>query len=176
MAYKERDERLREAFLEAIAKFPQEALTYVDEMGVEHYLHRPRAWSPRGVSAQGWVQGRRYGRTGIVAGLCGKRAVAPMQYEGTMDTALFEFWFDGMLLPGLQRGCVIVMDNARFHRKAVLCEMAQRRGCFVLFLPPYSPDLNPIEKFWAWLKARLRKVLPYFDSLNGAIKDCFNAI
>jgi transposase len=122
---------------------------------------------------RGWVPGRRYERTGIVAGLQGGKAVAPVQYEGTMDAALFESWFGGMFLPCLAKGSVIVMDNARFHRKAVLCGMASRSGCLVLFLPPYSPDLNPIERLWAWLKARLRKTLARFGSLGEAIRDCF---
>ena len=173
MCYSERDERLREAFADAIAGVLAESLIYVDETGIDCFLHRPYARSPKGVPVKGWAPGRRYGRTGLVAGLRMGRPVAPMQYEGTMDAQLFESWFGEMLLPGLKAGSVIVMDNARFHRKATLGEMARSRGCRVLFLPPYSPDLNPIENLWAWLKARLRKILPNFDSLDAAIKDCF---
>ena len=92
-----------------------------------------------------------------------------------MDGVLFGFWFKTMLLPVIKPKSVIVMDNARFHQKNLLCEMAQQAGCRVLFLPPYSPDLNPIEKFWAWLKAKLRKILPLFQSLDLAIEDCFKA-
>ena len=53
------------------------------------------------------------------------------------------------------------------------CQSREKAGCRIVFLPPYSPDLNPIEKFWAWLKSRLRKVLPNFTSLNDALTDCF---
>jgi len=80
-----------------------------------------------------------------------------------------------MLLPFLVPGSVIVMDNARFHCKSKLLPAAQEAGCHILFLPPYSPDLNHIEFFWAWLKTRLRKLLPSFASLDDAIIDCFNA-
>lgn len=95
-----------------------------------------------------------------------------MRYEGTMDAAFFEAWFVRMLLPCLRAGDTVVLDNASFHRKAVLRELAHKAGCQILFLPPYSPDLNPIEKFWAWLKGRLRKILPLFASLQKAIDDC----
>ena len=173
MCYAERDESLREAFAEAIAGVLAELLAYVDETGIDRFLYRPYARSPKGVPVQGWAPGRRHERTGLVAGMCMGRPVAPMQYEGTMDAQAFEPWFARMLLPSLKAGSVIVMDNARFHRKAALGEMAHCRGCRVLFLPPYSPDLNPIENLWAWLKARLRKILPNFDSLDEAIKDCF---
>lgn len=65
------------------------------------------------------------------------------------------------------------MDNATFHRKAKLRELAINAECEVLFLPPYSPDLNPIEKFWSWLKQKLREVLPEYDNFMDALIDCF---
>ena len=115
-----------------------------------------------------------YERTSFVAGKCEKQIIAPLQYSGTMDSALFNLWFETMLLPSVKVGSVIVLDNARFHQKKVLCELAEKAQCHVLFLPPYSPHLNPIEHFWAWLKERLRKILPLFRSLDDAILDCFN--
>ena len=65
------------------------------------------------------------------------------------------------------------MDNAAFHRKSTLPEIAKKMNCHVLFLPPYSPDLNPIENKWAWLKKTLRKNLHNFDSFDDAILDTF---
>jgi transposase len=164
---------LREEYRQAISQLPKSQLVYVDETGIDQYLYRPYARAPRGLPAQGKLSGRRYERTSIVAGQCGRSIVAPLQYEGTMDGALFRYWFGKMLLPSLAPGSVIVLDNARFHQKKILHGLAQKAGCSVLFLPPYSPDLNPIEKFWAWLKARLRKILPRFLSLDDAIHDCF---
>jgi transposase len=145
----------------------------VDETGMDQYLYRPYARAPKGLPVPGKISGKRYRRTSIVAGQCDKRVLAPLQYSGTMDSALFEFWFATMLLPTLKAGSVIVMDNARFHRKAALHELAAQAECLILFLPPYSPDLNPIENLWAWLKARLRKILPLFHSFDEALLDCF---
>ena len=99
-----------------------------------------------------------------------------MQYEGTTDSILFEFWFEKYLLPCLPDNAVIVMDNASFHRKNKLLEIAKNYKKKLIFLPPYSPELNPIEKFWAWLKQHLRKNLYLFDSLDDAILSAFQVV
>ena len=103
----------------------------------------------------------------------GDKILAPFQYSGTMDSSLFEFWFSHQLLPSLDKGTVIVMDNASFHSKRGLLFAAQNAGCTLLFLPPYSPELNPIEKFWAWLKRFLRKILPLPLSFDDALFTAF---
>ena len=86
---------------------------------------------------------------------------------------LLEFWFSNRLLPSLEQGTVIVMDNASFHSKKRLLFAAQNAGYKLLFLPPYSPQLNPIEKFWAWLKRFLRKILLSAHSFNDALCTAF---
>jgi len=91
-----------------------------------------------------------------------------------MRSGLFEYWFEHILLPELPRKTVIVMDNASFHLKNALHGIALKFDCSVLFLPPYSPDLNPIEHFWAWLKQKLRELLPAYDDFDSALSACFN--
>jgi hypothetical protein len=115
----------------------------VDETGVDTYLHREYAYSPKGVAVYGMVSGHKYKRIGIVAAQMGKQIVAPLQYEGTMDRDLFELWFQQCLLPALPEASVIVMDNASFHRKKQLIPLAEEAGHRLIFLPPYSPELNP---------------------------------
>ncbi len=90
-----------------------------------------------------------------------------------MDSHLFEFWFSQQLLPSLDKETVIVMDNASFHSKKRLFSAAQNAGCKLIFLPPYSPELNPIEKFWASLKRFLRKILPSASSFEDALFAAF---
>ena len=89
------------------------------------------------------------------------------------DSSLFEFWFSNQLLPSLDKGTVIVMDNAAFHSKKRLLSAAQIAGCKLLFFPPYSPELSPIEKFWARLKRFLHKILPAASSFDDALFTAF---
>ena len=81
-----------------------------------------------------------------------------------------------MLVPVLQPGQVVVMDNASFHKSEPLRELIEQAGCELLFLPPYSPDFNKIEKFWARLKHYLGQTLAQFDSLQDAVDDAFRKL
>ena len=89
------------------------------------------------------------------------------------SSSLFESWFEEQLLPALPPDTVVVMDNASFHRKAQLIPVAQKYGFRLIFLPPYSPELNPIENFWAWLKRYLRSALSSYPSFDLALFDAF---
>ena len=162
--------------MEKIAAIPASRIAYVDECGIGKYIYREYGWSPRGEKIQGIISGRKYKRVGVVAAQIGKEIVAPLQYDGAMDSILFETWFEQRLLPSLPAKSVIVMDNATFHRKSRLIPLANGSGHDIIFLPPYSPELNPIENFWSWLKRRLKKVISRFHSLDDAISDSFNLI
>ncbi len=93
-----------------------------------------------------------------------------------MNGNLFENWFEIQLLPALKPGTTIVMDNASFHRKKHLISIAQSYGFNLIFLPPYSPELNPIEHFWSWLKRYLRNILPNSLSLDDALSSAFKVV
>jgi len=145
----------------------------VDETGIDNYLYREYAYSRKGEPVYGSVSGRRYKRTGLVAAQIHGKVIAPLQYDGTMDSALFEHWFENHLMCELPKNSVVVMDNAAFHRKSRLPLLAQKYGHRLIFLPPYSPELNPIERFWAWLKNQLRSILTLCTSVDDAIYECF---
>jgi len=156
-----------------IADIPPENIAYVDETGIDCYLYREYGYGPRGQLVHDRIKGRKYMRTSIVAAQMGNEIIAPCQYTGTMNHEWFEKWFQEHLLSALPKGTVIVMDNASFHRKEQLYSLAQKSGCYLIFLPPYSPELNPIEHFWAWLKRTLRRILPKLVSLDQAIFAAF---
>lgn len=87
-------------------------------------------------------------RNTMIAGWCDREILAPMTFQGSCNTALVEAWVEQYLVPELQPGQVVVMDNASFHKSGTIWELIEAAGYQLLFLPPYSPDLNKIEKFW----------------------------
>jgi transposase len=119
--------------------------------------------------------GRNSGRMNVIGGLCNGKHIAVEQYEHTTDAVFFEQWFSECLLKEVPRGCTIIMDNASFRCKDTLLELIKKaRGKVgLLFLPAYSPDLNPIEKSWANIKKFLKNYLHTFPALPLAIKAFF---
>jgi transposase len=171
--YAEGCETKREVFRNLVDSLPKDCLYYIDECGIDTYIYREYAYAPRGKAVVGTISGKKYKRTNVVAAKCGSNIVAPMIYDGTTDSILFEYWFEHMFLKVVPKGSFCILDNAAFHRKSRLYALAKKVGCNVLFLPPYSPDLNPIEKYWARLKRHLRKIMPiHLDFLN-ALCGCF---
>jgi len=92
-----------------------------------------------------------------VAGLRSKGVIAPCVLDGAMTGEVFRTYVEQMLAPNLRRGDVVVMDNLPAHKVAGVREAIQAAGASLMYLPSYSPDLNPIEQFFAKLKALLRK-------------------
>lgn len=148
----------------------------MDESGVEECLHKNRGWSLRGVPIQGEISGKKYGRESFIAGKIGERIIAPFCYKGTCNTQVVNTWVERVLLPVLKPGKIVVMDNASFHKSAKTRQLIESAGCKLVFLPPYSPDLNPIEKFWANLKNCLKEIIHNFQSLSAALDFLFQQI
>ena len=119
------------------------------------------------------VRGRKFERVSIVAGQNGREIISPIQFTGVMNSNSFEEWFSKHLLPASPEGAVIIMDNASFHRKKQLNMLAEENGKRVIFLPPYSPELNPIEHFWNWLKKKVSDYVVVCKNLDNAISIAF---
>jgi len=113
---------------------------------------KERCWSKRGVKVIGEKSGSKRGRTSVLAGLCNGKVIAPFYYQGHSNTELFLAWIEQILLPELKEGQYLILDNASWHKSPKVLELLARKKCKVLFLPPYSPDLNPIEQYWGWMK------------------------
>lgn len=107
----------------------------------------------------------------MIAALCDHNLIAPFTVEGACNRTVFETWLETCLLPTLVPGQVVVMDNATFHKGGRIEQLIQNAGCKVLYLPPYSPDLNKIEQCWSWLKSRIRQQIDQFDCLRDAIEE-----
>lgn len=174
--YSEQKEELVKEYLNQISDIPKERIAYVDETGIDSYLYREYGYAARGEAVYGKIPGKKFKRTNIVAARLGKKLIAPMQYNGTTDSTLFEFWFERCLLPCLPEDAVIVMDNASFHRKKELHKISAKHNCTLIFLPPYSPEFNPIENSWQHLKSIIRNNAYLFNSLDDAISFAFQVI
>ena len=106
----------------------------------------------------------------MIAAYCQKQLFAPFTVEGSCNRTVFETWLETCLIPTLQPGQVVIMDNATFHKGGRIQELIESAGCRLLYWPPYSPDLNRIEKCWAWLKSRIRHLLSGSKDLRSAIE------
>lgn len=171
--YQERDEQKRQAFLQQIQEYTAEQVIYIDEAGVNDTEDYPYGWCDRSQRFYDLKLGHRTSRVSMIAGWCDREILAPMTFQGSCNTALVEAWVERYLLPELRPGQVVVMDNASFHKSGAIRELIEAAGCQLLFLPPYSPDLNKIEKFWARLKNQLRKIIKQFEDLWDAVDGAF---
>jgi transposase len=128
---------------------------YLDECGINHGMYNPYARAPRGEPVYAQVAGSRRGRTSVISASSGKNLVRPFTFEGHCNGEVVLTYLREMLLPYIPRDSVIVLDNASFHTSPELRALVESFGCSLLFLPAYSPDLNPIEHVWATLKKKL---------------------
>ena len=120
------------------------------------------------------VSGRKFARQSMVAVRRGDDILAPCGYTWTCDAKLFNFWLKNMLISKLKPGQTVIMDNASIHKTDTTRKLIKEAGCELIFLPPYSPDLNPIEHFWAELKKKLRYIVHQFKTFQDAITAIFS--
>ncbi len=113
--------------------------------------------------------------TTFVAGLRLSGLAAPMVLDGAMNGDAFKAYIEQFLAPSLKPGDIVIMDNLSSHKVAGVREAIKAKGAFLLYLPPYSPDLNPIERAFSTLKALLRKAAARsVQELWDVIKDALN--
>lgn len=166
--YEERDEKKRQEFLDELAKIPKSDRVYLDESGINKYLRRERARAPRGTQVHGAISGMRYARESFIAAQREEQILGPFCYRGTCDTILFNVWVKDFLLPELKPSQVVIMDNAAFHKSQETKKLIEAAGCRIFFLPPYSPDLNPIEQVWANIKKKVQGILERIQGIKLA--------
>ena len=142
---------------------------YIDETGIQTQMYRQYARSKRGKRVNIRISGKHHARIGLVAAQRESALLAPHTYSRTMNASVFEDWFENKLLSWLPKGHVIIMDNAAFHKKEVLYQLAKKYSQELIFLPPYSPEYNPIEHTWSALKRKVAGCLHLYDSVSQAL-------
>ncbi len=133
-------------------------MVFVDECGTHTSLAPLYAWAPRGKRAYSKVPRNRGKNTTLLASMTLEGMGPCLAVAGSTTGEVFEAYVEWVLLPALRPGQVVVMDNLSAHKGSKVRELIEARGCQLLFLPPYSPDLNPIEEAFAKVKALLRRV------------------
>lgn len=133
-------------------------LIYIDESGFSEDMPRIFGYAPTGMRCFGKHDWQAKHWTNAVGALTGDRLLTAALFDGTVNADVFEAWIQQGLLPVLPNGAVVVMDNAPFHKSERIQEAVEAAGCLLEYLPPYSPDLNPIEHKWAQAKALRRKL------------------
>ena len=145
-------------------------LVYVDESGMDERDNYGYGYSPAGERFYDLKSGQRKGRINMIAGYREGQIIAPFTVEGACNRTVFETWLETCLIPMLRPGEWVIVDNATFHRGGRIAQLIEEAGCQLVYLPPYSPDLNRIEKCWATLKSRIRKLLSTSDNLRDAME------
>ena len=134
-----------------------ERLVFIDETGAKTNMARLRGRSLKGQRLHATIPWGHWKTTTFVAGLRTTGLTAPMVLDGAMNGAAFKAYVEQVLVPSLTPGDIVIMDNLSSHKVAGVREAIGAAGAFLLYLPPYSPDLNPIELAFSKLKALLRK-------------------
>ena len=122
-----------------------------------------------GVLIEGTKHGKKFQRINVIAARIGDRIVAPFCYAENTTSAFFVEWFRRKFIKSVPKGTTVILDNASFHPVKKLRNLCRRHGIYLLFLPPYSPDYNPIEKDWANMKRALIDFIPYYGDVACAV-------
>lgn len=158
----------RSAWAQKVPGLDPTKLVFLDETGANTKMTRRYGRAPRGERVVGRVPHGHWKTTTFVAGLRTDGLVAPMVLDGAMNGDVFVAYVQQVLVPTLQTGDIVVMDNLSSHKRAAAVRAIEGAGCSVVYLPPYSPDLNPIELAFAKIKARLRAAgLRTIDKIEG---------
>lgn len=152
---------------------PEENRVYIDEAGSNLAMTPSKAWSMRNHRAYDTKPARRGGNLSLVGALKKSGMPALYPYDGAVDSERFIDFIERCLQPNLNHDDVLIMDNCRIHHSKVVKRCMEELSIKVLYLPPYSPELNPIEEAWSVIKGRLkrkkaRNILDYIESMIEA--------
>jgi transposase len=152
-------------------------LVFIDETGANTKMTRRYGRAPRGQRLVDAVPHGHWKTTTFVTALRAEGLVAPMVIDGAMNGDLFVAYAEQVLVPTLRPGDIVMMDNLASHKRVAAVRAIEQAGGCVVYLPPYSPDYNPIEQAFAKVKARLRaaelRTIDRVEDFFGTIHDAF---
>jgi len=165
----------RAAWFEGQPDLDPKHLVFVDESGLSTKMARLRGWAPRGQRCRAAVPHGHWKTTTFVGALTLSGLCAPMVLDGPMDGEAFLAWCEQMLCPLLRPDDIVIMDNLPAHKVAGVREAIEAVDAILLYLPPYSPDFNPIENGFSKLKAHVRKAAARtVEALQAAVASALN--
>jgi transposase len=177
LAARERDDGERAAWWSATLKLPAADLVFVDETSTQTAMTLHYAYAPRGRRANASAPRNHGPNVTLVSALTLAGSGPALVLEGALTTEGFMAYIEQLLVPVLRPGQVVIVDNLAVHTNARIRQAIERAQCTLRFLPPYSPDFNPIEWAIAKLKAKLRRAASRsFETLVLAIRDALAAI
>ncbi len=166
----------RQAWFESQSDLDPGALVFIDETGADTKMTRRHGRAPRGQRLRSSVPHGHWKTTTFVGGLRLSGMTAPMVLDGPMTGDWFVAYVEQILVPTLRPGDIVILDNLPAHKNPAARRAIEAVGAELRFLPPYSPDLNPIENAFSKLKANLRKAAARtVDHLWSAIADAIDA-
>jgi transposase len=167
----------RRLWKEKIADIDPSRFVFLDETGAKTNMTRPCARSRKSERATAYAPPGHWHTTTLVAGLTLAGAIAPRVLDGAMDRLSFEAYVAQCLAPALPPGAVIIRDNLSAHKSTAITQLIENAGATIGYLPPYSPDYNPIEQMGSKVKATLKRVCARtHDALEEAIALALEAV
>ena len=146
----------RKAWCVRLAGIDLRRLVFLDETGAKTNMTRMYARAKKGLRAVDHAPHGHWNTTTLIAGITHASAIAPMLLDGPMDTDAFEAYLAQVLIPALPQKAIVIMDNLPSHKSPGVTRLLHGAGAELWYLPPYSPDYNPIEPMWSKVKSYLR--------------------
>jgi transposase len=173
----ERQEEARLRYLAGLLGVDIHKLVFVDESGFELGMTPEYGRSPQGERCYAHTSRNQAETVNLLAALSVHGLQATMTLEGSVDTQVFELLVEQVLLPTLRPGQIVIVDNYKIHKSLHTRYLIETAGCHLLFLPTYSPDLNPIELAFSKLKAFIRTAkLKSLDTFESALVQAFSTL
>lgn len=167
----------RRLWQEQMPELDVQRLVFIDESGAKTNLTRTRGRSQRGQRLKSFAPLGHWHTTTMISAIDLSGVRASMVIDGATDTEAFGIYVEQVLAPALRGGEIVVMDNLQPHKHDRVRAAIEAAGATLVYLPPYSPDFNPIEAMWSKVKQSLRSAAARtFDTLLGAIKAALESV